>query len=307
MNNLAILIFCVVVVYLVYLSQLNSAPPSKDTSGVAQPSHLLYDVLNQYSSGNKISLEGACEVNLYVKYTIDVSQKKLFTELLNQIFKATYNITDQLFKVQEINNIYEQRDSLGNTRHIIDATLHSMNNHYTVKVILDVVDLNQELYINYISVNPASNTNVVKRYDIVYQHTGILLNENNFSENVRSLLDDTYRSQDALIAVDARQMDSKNYKLEEVLTVSNVLRNYFPANFSKASQDNYDSKGITGYLEMYLTPDQPTVESPSYCEQLDGQRCIVYHNSTATEYTQPYMTPGLFYDRSSYPLDVVIP
>ena len=98
-----------------------------------------------------------------------------------------------------------------------------MNSHYTVKVILDVVDLNQELYINYIRVSPASNTNVVKRYDIVYQHTGILLNENNFSENVEPLLDDTYQDQDILtIAVDAGQMDSKNYKLEDLDRDDNV-------------------------------------------------------------------------------------
>ena len=87
-----------------------------------------------------------------------------------------------------------------------------------------------------------------------------------------------------------------------------MLRKWHPANFTKARcQDNYDVGYYRTNLEMLdLTPDQPSVESlTSYCEQLDGQRWHLVCNSTATEYTQPYMAPGLFASLGNSPLDVV--
>lgn len=303
MKTFATLLFFVIALYWVHTNLLTTSPIKRDTSGLSKPQHKLYDVLRQYSNGDKISLMGACQVDLFVKYTIQVDQKQRVTNLLNDIFKAVYNVSNQLFEVQEINTIYQQVDTLGNKRQIVDATLHAVHNYYTVKVIVDVVDLNGEMYVNYISINPSSNNDVIKRYDVVYQHGGILFNQDNFNHNVRALLDESYRGQNKLVEIDARKQDETNYRLENVLTLSNVLRNYFPANFTKASEQDFDRKGVTGYLEMYFTPKQPTVESPSYCDKLDGQQCIVYQNSTQTEYTQPYMAPGLFFDRSSYPLN----
>ena len=37
-------------------------------------------------------------MNLYVKYTIDVLKRNVSIELLNQIFKATYNITGSIIQ-----------------------------------------------------------------------------------------------------------------------------------------------------------------------------------------------------------------
>ena len=60
-------------------------------------------------------------------------------------------------------------------------------------------------------------------------------------------------------------------------------------------------KGLIGQLEDYLPVDQNTIKSPQYCNKYLGENCIFNHNSTQTEYNQPYMGPGLFFNRSSFP------
>ena len=54
------------------------------------------------------------------------------------------------------------------------------------------------------------------RYDIVFQDQGILLNHNNFTSNIRSLLDQEYKEKYKLISFQSKYLDSKNYKFENV-------------------------------------------------------------------------------------------
>ena len=269
----------------------------EDTSGHVKPEHLLYDVLQQYSSGDKVNLVGNCNVNLYTKHIIDVTMKQKFTKLLNEIFKSIYGITHKLFQVQELNNIYEQTDSFNNKRYIVDGTLHSVSNYYTVKVILDIVVVNDEVMVNYISVNDASNNNIIDRYDIVYQDQGILLNHNNFTENIRSLLDTEYKDRYHVISIDSKD----NYRLENVLSLNSLLKNYFPATLSSNSHDNLKMKGVDGLLEMYFPSNMNTAKSPQFCSKYLGENCVFDQSSTQTEYNQPYMVPGQIFNRSSFP------
>jgi len=315
MNQLLLVIFFILLTYLIYSSQLNTGvePPSRDNSGHVKPEHLLYDVLRQFSSGDKVYLSGKCQVNLYSKYIIDTSMKGKFTTLLNQIFNSVYGLTHRLFRVQELNNIYEQIDSLGNKRYIVDATLNSVSNYYTVRVILDIVILQGEVKVNYIGINGASNNNIIDRYDIVYQDQGILLNHDNFTENMRSLLDTEYRNKHNLIAVDSNKLDSKNYNLNNVLSLDSLLKKYLPSTLSSESEKNLKMKGVDGLLEMYLPSDITSIKSPQFCNKyLNGwtsdsinmsgdEGCVFDHNTTETEYNQPYNAPGMFFDRSSYP------
>ena len=300
MNNVVIFIIVVILLYFFYdtgIEKVKHIPPVKDTSGHVKPEHLLYDVLQQYSSGDKVTLVGACNINLYTKYTIDSGMKHTFTRLLNEIFKSVYNISHKLFRVQELNNIYEQIDIFGNKRYIVDATLHSVSNYYTVKVILDIVTVDNEPMVNYISVNDASNNNIIDRYDIVYQDQGILLNHNNFTENIRSLLDTEYTDRFNVISVDSK----KNHNFNNVLSLNGLLKHYLPSTLSSDSQDNLRMKGIDGLMEMYFPPDLMTPKSPQFCSKYLGETCVFDQSSTQTEYNQPLMVPGQLFNRSSYP------
>ena len=72
-------------------------------------------------------------------------------------------------------------------------------------------------------------------------------------------------------------------------------------------------KGVDGLLEMYLPSDITSIKSPQFCNKyLNGwtsdsvnitgdEGCVFDHNTTATEYNQPYNSPGMFFNRSSFP------
>ena len=74
-----LLIVFILLVLMINTSQLNNTfdktKPIKDTSGHVKPKHLLYDLLKQYSSGDKLYLSGDCQVNLYTKYIISAEMK----------------------------------------------------------------------------------------------------------------------------------------------------------------------------------------------------------------------------------------
>ena len=79
MDNQTLIVFFILVGLIFYYIHLNREIPtnqySVDQSGHVKPEHLLYDVLKQFSSGDKVNLSGACTVNLYSKHIIDVTQK----------------------------------------------------------------------------------------------------------------------------------------------------------------------------------------------------------------------------------------
>jgi hypothetical protein len=313
MDILLISVFFLIIFFLVNVSLLSRKynQPVQDTSTHVKPSHVLYNLLKQYSSGDKLYLEGKCHVNLYTKHIIPVTLKEKFIQLINKIFTSIYGKTNELFQVQELNNIYEQIDAFSNKRYIVDATLNSTKNYYTARIILDIVIINEEIMVNFISVNTASNNNIIDRYDIVFQDQGILLNHNNFTSNIRSLLDQEYKHKHRLIKFHSKYLDSKNYEFENVLSLQSLLKGYLPSSLSSDSEKDLTKKGVIGQLESYFPSDLPVVDSPQFCDKYtpnwknDGippvgkESCVFDHNSTETEYNQPYMGPGLFFNRSS--------
>ena len=316
MELLPVIVFFILLLVLFNYGKLTKGPstqPIEDKSGHVKPAHLLYDTLRQFSSGDKLYLSGKCQVNLYTKYIINVDMKQKFTKILNHIFQSMYRISHRIYQVQELNNIYEQIDQHNNKRYIIDATLNSVSNFYTVRVLLDIVIINNEIFVNYLNINDASNNNIVDKYDIVYQDQGILLNHNNFTSNIRSLLDTEYIKRNKLIAIDTANLDSKNYDLTNVLSLNSMLKSYLPSTLSRESEKNLTMKGLTGQLEQYFPSDQSNVKSPQFCNKylngwktdsvgtVGGESCVFDHNNTETEYNQPYMGPGLFFNRSSMP------
>lgn len=300
MEKLLTIVFFILVGYLIVNNINNGTRVIHDKSTHEKPKHVLNSVLSDFSRGDKISLTGSCNVRLYTRNTITVEMKSKFKNLINEIFKSVYGIMDHIYELQDLNNVYEKTDSLGNKRYILDATIVSKNNYYTVNIVVDFVVLNGEILVNSVNTNYASNNNIVNRFDVVFNDQGILLDRNNFKENVGALLDNKYREQHKVIAVDASKMDTKNYELDNVLSLTSLLNKYYPATTSNGSVNSLESKGMAGLIEEYFPPDLQTIESQQYCA---GGGCVFRHNSSLSEYTQPYTAPGLFYDRSSYPVN----
>jgi hypothetical protein len=302
MEVLLVIVFLILVSY-VLLHTNNTLPPVKEKPALHNHKHVVKQVLQDLSSGDKVSIMGGnCNVNLYTRNTIDVDRENKFKSLINQLFQSIYGLTDEVYSVQEINNLYEQLDSLGNGRYIVDATLNSKQNYYTTKVILDIAMLQGDILLNTVSTNEASNNNIVNRFDMVYQDQGILVERNNFGENIRKLLDNEYKKLNQLIVVDTSAMDAKNYPLDGVISLNSAMNLYYPASVSTQTVNNLDTKGMSGLTEQYFPTDLKTINSPQYCDKTK-ENCVFYHNTTTTDYTQPYMAPGLFFDRSSYPVN----
>lgn len=300
MEKLLTIVFFILVGYLIVNNINNGTRVIHDKSTHEKPKHVLNSVLSDFSRGDKISLTGSCNVRLYTRNTITVEMKSKFKDLINEIFKSVYGIMDHIYELQDLNNVYEKTDSLGNKRYILDATIVSKNNYYTVNIVVDFVVLNGEILVNSVNTNYASNNNIVNRFDVVFNDQGILLDRNNFKENVGALLDNKYREQHKVIAVDASKMDTKNYELDNVLSLTSLLNKYYPATTSNGTVNSLESKGMVGLIERYFPSDLKTIESQQYCA---GGGCVFRHNSSLSEYTQPYTAPGLFYDRSSYPVN----
>lgn len=299
MDTTLVVVFVICLFFLLYLTRLNQ--PIQPVPQTMTDSRDLQTLLQRISSGDKITLTGSCEVNLYTKYTTPADVKQNLTSNLNDLFRSFESMSGSQFQVQELENVYEKIDSLGNKRYIVESTMQSKTNPFTAKVVMDMVILRGEVMINSIQLNEASNPYLINRFDTVYQDQGILMNHNSFTENISSLLDNQYQAQKQLISMDTRRMDEKNYSLDNVISMTSVLQNYYPATLSKQSKEYYQSKDIEGSLESYFPPDQATIPSPQYCDKLSGQQCIIHRGSSTTEYNQPYMGPGLFFNRSSFP------
>lgn len=315
MEKIITILFLIILFFLVFKSQLHTShekiKPIKEIKGHVKQEHVLYELLKQYSSGDKLHLSGSCNVNIYTKYIITSELKEDIYKLLNIIFESIYGVSKELFQIQELNNVYEQIDLFDNKRYIIDGTLISVNNYYTARVILDIVIIDEEVFVNFISINNASNNNIIDRYDIVFQDQGILLNHNNFTSNIRSLLDQEYLEKYKLITFESKYLDSNNHDFQNVLSLKGMLNKYLPSKLSSDSQENLKIIGLDKHYENYFPADIPVIKSPQYCKKyLNGwsndsipiigdESCMFHNTSTQEEYNQPYMGPGLFFNRSS--------
>ena len=281
-----------------------------------KPEHKLYYLLHKISNGDKINLEGECEINLYTQYTLPAQLKTKITNLVNHIFEKLYMISSTLYYVQDVNNVYEQIDSYGNKRYITDLTLHAMKGYYSVKLIIDIVLYNNEVYVNYIHVNTSSYNNIINRYDrVTSTNQGVLDYVDTFNDNVRNLLDDHYSGNYKIIGISPTSKDS-DYSIENVLSLNSLLKLYLPSTTSSSTSEELQKKGLNSYLEMYFPPEINNIQSPSFCNKyknnwntlstklddihINDTTCLANLQQTTTEYNQPWQGPGLFFDRSSH-------
>ena len=310
MDNKVLLIILGIIFLAIFLQKKQVAQIPQDIPTHISPKHVLYDVLKKFSNGDKITLTGTCKSMIYTKYTITSEMKQYFKEVINDMLLSIYNITNSIYQVQELNNIYEEIDSKNNKRYIVDATLNAIQNFYTVNLILDFVIINGDTYINYINVNTASNNNILDKYDVKYKGTqGILFHYNNFDKNIKTLLDTEYKKQSRLIGVSD---SSLNYDFNNVLSLSNLMNMYVPSTLSTSTLQDYENKNMKGLVEQYFPPDLTIKQSTLFCDKdsstwnkygiydQGNQNCVFENSNVSKEIRQPLEYPGLFYNRSSF-------
>ena len=109
MEEIIVIVFFIFVGYLI-MDHFNTKQliPIQDKPTHSKPKHVLNSVLSDFSRGDKISLTGKCNVRLYTRNTLTMDMKSKFKNLINEIFKSVYGITDHIYELQELNNVYEK-------------------------------------------------------------------------------------------------------------------------------------------------------------------------------------------------------
>lgn len=309
--------FTVILIFILfYLSLLKNPSPlsdtvNKDKNSFIKPENKLYYLFHNISSGKKIALKGKCQTNYYTEYTLPTDLKVYLKKSLSDIFETIHDVSQTLFSINQITNVYEQIDSSDNRRYILKVTITDINEYYTVSLIVDLAYYNGEMYINYIHVDTSSNSTLINYYDRMDNNIrmGILDNKDTFSDNIRILLDEHYTSGFELINI----YPDKEANIDGTLSMNSLSNYYFPSNMSNDSIKQYEDSGLDGLVKSFLPQNITSVQAPSFCNKEDinwdmtganfssekSSSCIMNNNQTIAKYNVPWQGPGLFFDRSS--------
>ena len=310
-------IFVVIAVYKLLLSDSEIQSSYHSTKslnatdlGFVKPEQRLLKVFSSISSGTKVRLQGTCQEIIYTKNTIDKLVNDSIVRLVRRMIDTVKQVTRQDYYMKRIENVYIQRDQKGNERYITDFFVFDVANYYTIRLIGDIVLIDDDMYINYLNVLSGSNPTLLNKYDTKFNQMGILFDANMFHENVRDLFDTYYLNSFKVIGVTDSE-ETNREDLSGVYTLGALENMYFPSDESLSTIKDYTNKGLAGDLEQYLPPDQTDITSPSFCDKSQlkwdslgvpyptDKTCTMDNTASLAVMNHPYFAPGVMYKRSS--------
>lgn len=294
-------------------SQLNFNENKNSTNiGFVKPEHRLLKILNNVSSGAKIKLNGKLQAYIYNKNTIDKSVEDRLSSIIKKLIDSINLISNNNYFIKQIENVYGLVSCNGNQRYFIDFFIYDTKNFYTIRCISDIVIIDKEIYINYLNVQSGSNPTILNNYDIKFNDTGILFDNNMFKENIDNLFDSFYKNSFEVISVPETSLEYSNVDLTSVISLNSIQNLYFPSSLSENSIQELNKKDLSGYFEMYLPEKQINIKSPQFCEKYKiewdsygvpnlsdnkDSNCYVHDNSMQATINRPINPPGLFNDQ----------
>jgi len=282
--------------------------------GFVKPEQRLLKVFASISSGTKVRLQGLCKEIIYNKNTIEKNTNDHLVRIAKQMINTLEQVTQQDYFMKQIENVYHQIDSKNNQRYIMDFFIYDVKNYYTIRLIGDIVIIDDEIYINYLNVQSGSNPTLLNKYDVKFNGMGILMDANMFHENIGNLFDNYYMNSFRLIGISDKNIEYNSEDLTGVLSLNSLRNMYFPSDESPMTIQDYTNKGLSGKLEEYVPADQTTIKSPSFCkksqlqwdthgvplqENDNAQSCYENNNSSLAIMNDPWNGPGIMYKRSS--------
>ena len=277
--------------------------------GFVKPEHRLLKILNSVSSGSKIKLDGKLSAYIYNKNTIDKSVEDRLSAIAKELINKINAISKNDYYIKQIENVYGLISRNKNQRYFIDFFIYDVKNYYTIRLISDIVIIDNEIYINYINLQTGSNPTILNKYDVKFNDTGILFDGNMFKENVDQLFDSFYRNSFEVISVPETTLEYSNIDLTAVVSMNSMRNLYFPASISPETVKELERKDLSGYVEMYLPENQIDIKSPMFCDKYKvdwnsygipnlsdnkDSNCYVNDNSMVPTFNEPINPPGLF-------------
>ena len=86
-----------------------------------------------------------------------------------------------------------------------------IKNFYEIRILIDFVIIKNDIYLNYIGEDFASNDNIINRYDYTMTNTGYLENRNQIKNNMKQIVDGYYRKYYNIIGYDSPPLDYGHY------------------------------------------------------------------------------------------------
>ena len=302
-----------------YVSQVSSSyvpPPPKNITelGFVKPEQKLIKIFSSLSGGPKIKLGGTCSQMLFDKNTIPAEYNEKVVSLTKKMVDMIQHLSANEYFMKTIENIYVLQDKAGNARYIIDFFVYDVKNYYTVRLLTDIVVIDETYYLNYLNLQTASSPTLLNKYDIKFDSAGILFGDNMFHENIANLFDQYYLNSFKVIGVSDTSLEYSKEDLSEVTSLNAVMNGYFPSSLSNDTIQDLSNKGLEGHLDMYLPSDQETITDPLFCRkyktewdsngvplqnQFVPDSCIRNNNAAQAKLNDPWFGPGLMYKRSS--------
>jgi hypothetical protein len=291
--NYLFLILLIVIIYIIYINiysdTINTVPLNINTNGTKtlttsfeKPQHKLLSLLNNISAADKLYLKNVTRRDSYNSKTIDTILNDKLIQLLKVVIQSINNLSEAVFYIKEIENVFILQDDNNNNRYIIDAFIYDIKNYYTIRINIDIVIYKGEIYINYLDVDESAVNNIINKYDSKYQAQGILSKYNMFTNDSESLLNNFYKKKYKIIGVGDSSLEYDTTDLSGTFSLKQLSLNYLPSNtpkqpFSplcKQNKQSFDSYGIN-FINEY------------------SKDCIKNNNSASEYPNQPYNAPGV--------------
>ena len=246
-----------------YLHSSYTEPTITD-QGFVKPEQRLLKIFNSISSGSKVTLDGICSKFIYNKNTIDKSVEDKLTTVMKDLINTIQQISKNDYYIKQIENVYAMISQDNNQRYFVDFFIYDVKHFYTIRVISDIVIIDDEIYINYMNLQTGSNPTILNKYDVKFNDTGILFDGNMFKENIDQLFDSFYRQSFDVIGVNKTSLEYTNKDLTSVVSLNSLKNMYFPETISVDTIKEYQNKDLSGYIERFLPSDQKNMHSPMF-------------------------------------------
>ena len=219
--------------------------------------HLFTRAEKIISPHNKLVLVQPGIERMYTKLTIDENLLDFVKQCMYRIIKKTTKLKEGIdYKIKTIEEVYQKVDFMGNQRYIVKCFLFDIPNFYEIRILCDFLILSNDLYINYVGDNLASNTNILNKYDYTMSNIGYLESRNHIQDNIREIVDTYYKQYFHIIGYDKPPLEYSHYisKLDTVtkLNIDDLSKNYLPPDipqlndpdFGPNNSIDWDSHGI---------------------------------------------------------------
>jgi hypothetical protein len=292
------LVFIIIIIIVnYYLNTYNTeiTAPNQYSLGFVKPQHRLYKIFSKISSGSKIKLHGKCIKYIYNKNTINSDVKANIINILTKMINTIKYISNQDYHIKNIENVYCLVGR--NQRYIIDFFLYDVRNYYSIRIVADLLMIDDTLYINYVNTQNGSNPILLNNYDVKFNSSGILFDSDMFHENIEDLLNKYYSDNFNIINVDNdSSLEYTTNDLSKVYSMNTLVNLYFPSTLSETTLEDYNNKALLSLNENFLPPNQTTINSTQICNTRD---CIMKNTSTQKIINTPYDAPTVIYERAS--------